>query len=338
MRKTLFLFCLFSFLNGRVEAQLKYLIEDFEGMTEGTSELKSNGVFGFGNVMVQVDQKIHAASPKNAYSGSTCVKVQSLGKGEYGGWGKGSSINVELDATADYFNFYVNYDGQVATKIKIDLQEDDNSDHAYQKEMDDTWWYLHILEVKRGWQLVSIPLNKFKDGNAGGDGTFNVGYKTGKLFSFIMSFPEVDFLKTKHILYFDFISFSKGKLPTGTSIFDPPVPVPDAFCSLGAWSEEGNSANFSNIALAFENNFKPVEKKMGVVHFFQSFAFDGGNNHNHYPSVERINKVIKEGYIPMITLEDHYVNTTAGTKQPNLYSIVEGHFDSFFGYWASQIK
>jgi beta-mannanase len=54
--------------------------------------------------------------------------------------------------------------------------------------------------------------------------------------------------------------------------------------------------------------------------------------------VERINKVIQEGYIPMITLEDHFVNTGAHTRQPNLYSIFEGHFDSFFGYWAHQIK
>jgi hypothetical protein len=40
----------------------------------------------------------------------------------------------------------------------------------------------------------------------------------------------------------------------------------------------------------------------------------------------------------MITLEDHFVNSTGHTRQPNLYSIVEGHFDSYLGYWAHQIK
>jgi beta-mannanase len=54
--------------------------------------------------------------------------------------------------------------------------------------------------------------------------------------------------------------------------------------------------------------------------------------------VERINKVIEEGYIPLITLEDHFINPDPAAPQPNLYSIVEGHFDSFFGYWAHHIK
>lgn len=40
----------------------------------------------------------------------------------------------------------------------------------------------------------------------------------------------------------------------------------------------------------------------------------------------------------MITLENHYESTDKNAKQPNLYSILEHHFDSFFGYWASQIK
>jgi beta-mannanase len=54
--------------------------------------------------------------------------------------------------------------------------------------------------------------------------------------------------------------------------------------------------------------------------------------------VERINKIIHQGYIPLITLEDHFVNSNPHIKQPNLYSIVEGHFDSFFVAWAKQIK
>ncbi len=53
---------------------------------------------------------------------------------------------------------------------------------------------------------------------------------------------------------------------------------------------------------------------------------------------EMLSKVIEEGYIPLITLEDHFANLKPGMKQPNLYSIVEGHFDSFFNEWAKQIK
>ncbi|MBA3972479.1 MAG: hypothetical protein H0X46_10145 [Bacteroidetes bacterium] len=80
------------------------------------------------------------------------------------------------------------------------------------------------------------------------------------------------------------------------------------------------------------------DKKLGVIHFFQPFAVDGGNTQNLYPSVERVNKIVTAGYIPLITLEDHFVNAHPGMKQPNLYSIVEGHFDPFFKDWAKQIK
>src|SRR5690606_19104948 len=86
-----------------------------------------------------------------------------------------------------------------------------------------------------------------------------------------------------------------------------------------------------------EGNFD-VSKKLGVAHFFQSFSVEEAGSAFLYPSVARINKVIEAGYIPLITLEDHFVNASPGTEQPNLYSIVEGQFDSFFGYWAHQIK
>ena len=138
---------------------------------------------------------------------------------------------------------------------------------------------------------------------------------------------------------FDFICFSQGKLPTGGELFDAPSAAQNDFCNLGVWSKEGNTADFTDIAVNFENNFKyGSEKNLGIVHFFQPFATDGGTVQNHYPSIERINRVVKQGYIPMITLEDHFVNAHTGLKQPNLYSIVEGHFDTFFSTWANQIK
>lgn len=336
--KLLFYFFLLSAIFNPAKAQLKFLLEDFEGFSVGSSEIKGNGIFTFGSVKAEVDSKIFSASAvKQSYAGTKAIKIET-NKGEFGGWGKGLSLNLELDAHQDHINFYINYQDGVNSKIKIELQEDDNNDHVYTKEMDDTWAYTLPLESKKGWDLISIPLNKFKDANQAGDGTFNVGYKKGKLFTFIVTFTEKDFLANKHTLYFDFISFSKGKLPTGQTIFDAPPAAADDFCTIGAWSIEGNTANFSDIAAAFESHFKPQGAKLGVVHFFQSFAVDGGSQQNHYPSVDRINKVIKEGYVPMITLEDHFVNAKPGAKQPNLYSIVDGHFDSFFGYWAHQIK
>ncbi|MGZ3921832.1 MAG: glycoside hydrolase family 26 protein, partial [Bacteroidia bacterium] len=338
MKKIMVLFCFLSLSIKPLKAQLKFLIEDFEGINDDASELKSNGIFVFGNVKAEIDGKAHQRlGSTGAYAGNKAVKVEIAGKTDFGGWGKGLTLNIELDQTKDYFNFYINNFEQASGKFKIEFQEDDNGDNIYNKDMDDNWSYQYTLNPQKNWELVSIPLNSFKDSNPGGDGSFNVGYKKGKIFSILISF-DPDLLKASHVFYFDFLSFSKGKLPVDQNIFKPVLTSENDFCILGAWSSEGNNANFSDIAVSFEKNFKPAGKKLGVVHFFQSFAFDGGTMQNHYPSIERINNVIKEGYVPMITLEDHYVNAHPGTVQPNLYSIVEGHFDSFFGYWANQIK
>ncbi|MCE3226355.1 MAG: glycoside hydrolase family 26 [Bacteroidetes bacterium] len=333
-RKLFFLFFILNFSFLISSAQLKYVVEDFEGLSDGNSELKSQGIFSFGAAKPEIVSGIY--ENKEEYSGQRALKLTTGTSPDYGGWGKGIGMFVELDQQTDYLNFFVLAPKGISQEIKIEIQEDDNSDHVYKKENDDAWVCLYKIEDKNGWQLVSIPLTKFKDNNIPGDGTFNIGYKNGKLFTVIMSFDKENF-ETKNTWSFDFICFSKGKLPAGQNLFAAAA-ASKGKCNLGAWSSEGNTANFVDIAKAFENNFKDeCDKKLSVVHFFQSFSVNGGNNH-HYPSVERINKIIEAGYTPMVTLEDHFVNSNPGVVQPNLYSITEGHFDSFFGYWASQIK
>jgi hypothetical protein len=243
-----------------------------------------------------------------------------------------------LDAEKDFLNFYVYQPASNTDNlIKIELQEDDNGDNVYKAENDDSWEYQQKLTMKNSWQLISIPLSEFVDDTPGGDGVFNVNYRQGKLLCIIISFVDPGNLKKDQSWTFDFISFSKGKLQTGSDIFDAPAAIKTDYCSLGTWAQEGNTANFTDIVLNFEKNFN-CSKKLGVVHFFQPFAVDGGVTQNHYPSVERIDDVIKNGYIPMITLEDYFVNLKPGTRQPNLYSITEGYFDQFFADWARQIK
>ncbi len=357
MRIVFFAFIFFSFTS-HTKAQLKFVVEDFEGLADGSSDLdfKKNGIFTFGNIKAAI---IGKTDVKNEYLGERSIRLVKEGKLTYGGWGKGIGANVELNPNQDYLNFYVYPTASNKNDIiKIELQEDDNGDNVYEKDMDDSWIYVQKLssgspseENKNaaingtfGWELISIPLNKFKDSNRGGDGIFNINYKQGKLLCFIVSFlnPEQEVSKPskdKQTWNFDFICFSKGKLPIGQGLSDMPPDSSNDLCNIGTWSIEGNKANFSDIALNFEGIFKPYsKKKLGVIHFFQSFAVDGGNKQNQYPSVERINKVIHEGYIPMITLEDHFVNAKPSTKQPNLYSIVEGHFDPFFKDWADEIK
>jgi hypothetical protein len=321
--------------NSSASAQLKFLIEDFEGLSNSTASLKANGIFTFGNIQAAISKH----SNEKDYSGTRYITLSKNGNQSFGGWGKGITQNAELDYSTDYFNFYINTNA--SCDLKIELQEDDNADDSYQKDKDDSWIVAQKIEAKTEWQLISIPLSQFKDENPGGDYIFNCTYKQGKLLTLIFTI-QTSAANPKYS--FDFICLSKGKLPQGAETFDAPPASPTDFCSLGVWSPEGNTANFADIPVNFEKNFSSG-KKLAVAHFFQPFAFDGGTMQNLYPSVERINKVVDQGYIPMITLEDHFVNLPAGqagakpsAKQPNLYSIIEGHFDSFFMRWAQQIK
>jgi hypothetical protein len=333
MKKSTLVFCFF-FLSIGARAQLKYIVEDFEGFCNGTADLKTNGVFSFGNQAAGIESK---RSLNKGYSGKRYLQLRKGDTPAYGGWGKGLCVNVELEPEADDLNFYFLQSGPPAeTKIVVALQDDDNSDDVFTKECDDEWHSELTLNGKDSWALVSIPLSGFKDSNKGGDGAFNISYKSGKLISIIFTFLNSAKPVQGQSLCFDMLCFSKGPLRTGDSIFDPPQGWKEDHCSLGAWSKEGNSANFCEIATSIENIFG-TQKKLGVVHFFQPFAVDGGSKQNFYPSIEKINAVVTQGYIPMITLEDHFAFLSPGEKQPNLYSIIEGHFDTFFAAWAKEI-
>jgi beta-mannanase len=327
MKYTLFIFLVFSFT---AQAQLKFLVEDFEGMSDVASDIKAHGIFAYGNIKANIDSKMNG----RIYSGKRCIHLTKEEKKPYGGWGMGLGLNVPLDVSTDCLNFYL-YANDTCT-IRIELEEDDNGDNVFEKETDDVWIYFQKVEIKNTWQLISIPLNKFVDENKGGDGIFNINYKEGRLFGLIFGFEDAARVTATTSWSFDFICFSKWKLQTGKELFDAPVSVSEG-CSLGALSEEGKAGNFFEMAAGFEKNFD-TEKKLGVVHFFQPFAVDGSTTPKQYPSVERINKVFAAGYIPMITLEDHYVNANQWARQPNLYSITEGHFDTFISAWARQIK
>ncbi len=319
-------------------AQLKYVVEDFEGLADGISDndQKQNGIFAFGNVKTAIDSGM---TIKKGYSGQRCIKVSKEGKQNYGGWGKGIGLNVELDPKQDFINFYIHGDtiGKNSCSIKIELQEDDNENGVYEEGLDDAWDFTQQLEKKNSWELISIPLDGFKPAKKGGDGIFNVNYKQGKLVCFIISFIDSPTIEDNQNWYFDFICFSKGSLPPGENLFDPLLAAANAHCSLGAWSAEGNKADFSGIASNFEKIFKPEsDKKLGIIHFFQPFT-DDKNSYKH-SFVEQLNKLTQQGYIPMITFENHFADVNKKMKQPDLKSITSGQFDSFFEHWAKQIK
>lgn len=342
--KILQYFILFILSIHPVHSQLKFLVEDFEGYTNGPSDFKQNGLFTYGYISAKVDENIYTSY--RTYSGQRALKLEKGSKVNYGGWGKGLTLNIELDPKEDHFNFYALFplNGpllKASTTFTVELREDDNDNGVFNSETDDTWAYtISVDNVKKNdqWQLISAPLSDFRDSNPGGDHIFNINYKQGKLLTVIINFGTSDNFNPSQTCYFDFICFSKGKLPTGSHIFNAPPASTNDYCNLGTFSMVDKYANFLDESIAFEKLFELPEKKLGVIHLFQPFGKDDGTKTSSYPSVERMNKIISEGYIPMITLENHYESTDKNAKQPNLYSILEHHFDSFFGYWASQIK
>ncbi|MGZ3919037.1 MAG: glycoside hydrolase family 26 protein [Bacteroidia bacterium] len=323
-----------------VKCQLKFIIDDFEGFADGPSQLGMNGFFTFGSCQANIksDETIQRPGIEPDYLEKRCITIKIEGNQGFAGWGKGIGLNMELQPDNDFLNFYVEQSAQGGpTNIKIQLQEDDNDNGKFEKQYDDTWECSYTIKniVVPGWQLISIPLSKFKDDDFGGDGIFNCTYKEGKLLCLLMSFTDVEpGAKANKVLSFDFLCFSKGPLSEKLGLPDKSKD----FCSLGLWSREGNVGNFTEIGDNFDKSFRSdAEKKLGVIHFFQPFSIGAPGNEN-YPSPEKINKIIQQGYIPLITLENHFVNSGAKVKQPNLYTIVEGHLDDFLRKWCTEIK
>lgn len=326
MRSALAITFLVLCLSEFVTAQLKFIVEDFEGVCNGTGDLHKNGIFDYGCLKANTINET-GSDNKPFYVQNRCLHITRSGSQNFGGWGKGISLNVDLDPLKDHFNFY--FLGAKPAHFKILLQEDDNHSGAFEKEADDIWIYeITISTEVPSWKLISVLLNKFSDANKSGDGIFNCNYEEGKLLTVTFSF-END-IPAGFSGAFDFLCFSEEELITSPSLSS-------AQCGLGLWSAEGNQADFKGIAVTFEKVFG---KKPLVVHLFQSLS-DGGQMLNINSSVEAIENLLGEGYIPMITLEDHYVDPNGPKKnriQPNLYSIIEGHYDFFFTQWAMKIK
>jgi hypothetical protein len=318
--------------------QLKFVIEDFEGMATDQSDFKHEGLFTFGSALANVDQK---PTTGYGYSGDRALRIGWNGKKPYGGWGKGITMNVELSPAEDYLNFYalVPKSNRRSDRIRITLQEDDNENSAFDEKADDSWEYVQMLNTSDDWQLISIPLADFSDKNSGGDGMFNITHRDGKLLTFLITFLDSTQVRDYQKWYFDFLCFSKGKLPTWIGKFAPPAAGKDDYCHLGAWSEEGLEGKILEIPYRFESLFKgESDKKLGVAHFFIPFSEGGAKGRHIYPNPDKITWMIEKGYIPMITLEHQFIKARKSEKQPNLYSITEGHFDYLFKEWAQRLK
>jgi hypothetical protein len=183
------------------------LIDDFEGLTDSVSLVKTN-FFGYGNCRIIPDS---LQTDGNAIALKTCLKVQWEGKNNFGGWGKGVGKNIDINTATDHLNFRIfspktNTD---TTLIKIMLEEDDDFNGKLEQDKDDSWFYKLPVISSDKWQLISIPLTKFTDGNAGGDGQLNITRKGG-LHTVIFAYENTDKYKQDSKWYFDFICFTNG--------------------------------------------------------------------------------------------------------------------------------
>ncbi len=323
-------------INCAAHAQVKTVIEDFEGFADGQTSFVNEGIYAYGDVRLMTEQKVTTGF---GYSGLRALKVEWSAEKFYGGWGKGLDLFKELDANTDYFNFYVLSPerNSKATSMQVIIEDDDNGNAVFEPNADEQWAYTVSVSPNKHWQLFSIPLNQFKKLNKAGDGMFNVNHKEGRLLTVAFNFQNAEELPATHQLYFDFLCFSKGKFAP-ENLFDPPKARPDDYCVFGFWSEEGLSGNPKDIHTAFENLygcFKPG--KIGVVSFYKPFSIDGNKKPNFYPDVKQLNDLIDNGYLPMITFEAHHKSDVPNFKQPNLYSITEGWFDYYFAEWGKTI-
>lgn len=321
----------------QVSAQLKYLVEDFEGMAVGQEALSEEGVYTYGSALAKAGEKYTSGK---GYSGSRCIRISWNGHEPFGGWGKGVGSNIQLDASTDHLIFYVYApsSNKKSCSLAVMLTEDDDNSGKYEEAADDTWTSAVSITPGKDWQMISIPLWEFKDSNKGGDGIFNITYKDGKLLTLSMGFSDARHIPAGSEWYFDFICFSKGELPTGLTVIDLPAQKEGDFCLLGAWSDVGYDADFTLISNSFRNRLRIHDQRLGVIHFFMPLASDGGKSPNLYPDVRRLNSLSEQGYTPMITLEVQYVQVGKHVKQPNLYTITEGHLDEYFKRWARTIK
>ena len=328
---------IFILYNNLCTAQVKYIVDDFEGYATGTRDISDEGLFSYGGNKLAIDKDRATGS---YYSGSRALKVTRNSNKYYGGWGKGTPGIVQLNPGKDYFNFFILLPPVNSELLKVNLSfaDDDNGNGIIDPDKDDIWENETEVKATAKWQLISIPLKEFRDGNREGDSVFNINYKEGKLLNVSFRFDDID--KPLHIpiLYFDFVCFSQGPLKHSENIFKPVMQEAPNYSLIGAWTDMKYNDDVSRIPSYFLKNVgSDKENKLRVVHFFKPLSIDGSTLPNLYPDVNELNNLLKSGYQPMITLEMQYADVK-GVKQPRLEEIISGKFDSYLSTWANTIK
>lgn len=311
---------------------LKSVIYDFEGLPAHQTALP-DGFYTYG------DASYETVINPLGYSGmlgNTSLKLTLNGSNGYAGVGRGISRFIELNTQNDKLNFYVLNPGSQPLSFTVFITEDDNNDGVYQDNTDDKFQMPVSVPPSASWQLISLSLNKFSDGNTGGDGILNEGYTNhnGRLFNIEFRFSTSGMTLPRD-LYLDMLCFSEGDLPTGSSATDRPLAENGSYCRLGTYG--ANSQNAPELVPAeFEGLFTPA-KTIRYVNTFLAYS-NTSTTPDNYPGTG-IEALLKKGYRPLITLEPFYSSLAPlDSRQPRLKDITSGAFDFYYNTLADKIR
>jgi len=328
MRLSIFLLLILAF-NSELEAQLKSIIYDFDGLDISSTDLP-DGDFKNADLNYFV-----AANPLTASDvlGDRVLRLDLNWNTGIGEFGKAANRFIELNPQQDHFNFYF-YNPVSSAQIQVNITEDDNQNDVFEGSADDIWSYTITTAQNPQWQLFSIPLSAFTDNNSAGNGIFDASYTNaaGKIFSVSFIFTKPSSSAGFDQYYMDMICFSEGALPHGSSILDLPPQDPGATCSLGALGSSAPDMVPSEI-----QGYLPPTKKLTFINWFMYYS-QSGITMDQFPGPE-VQNLLNNGYTPVITWEMMYENySRLDPMQPRLNKILDGSFDTYIDMFASKIK
>jgi len=318
--------------------QLKSVVYDLDGLDIDQTSLPE-GDYSYGDLAYRV-----VANPLSANDvlGDRVLKLNLNWNNGYGSFGRGISRYIEFNPLTDIFNFFFYNpvsNGQSAT-FDVIIGDDDNQSNAFESVSDDTWKKNIVIPGSTGWQLVSIPLKDFVDGNAGGNGIFDLAFtqNKGMLLQVEFRFSSLVTGVNNAVFYLDMINFSEGSLPKGINEFSLPDKSPEDYCLLGAFQAENPGQN-NLIPEHFESLFPQVEaKKIKYVNCFQQWATNGSTVASTMPGND-VQLLLNKGYIPIITWEPMFAGfASLDPVQPRLNNIINGDYNSYIDAFADKIK
>lgn len=316
-----------------LQSQMKSIVYDFDGLDIGATDLpdgdfRNNDLtyFAAPNPLAQSD-----------VIGDRVLRLDLNWSAGIGEFGKSTNRYIQLNASADYLNFYF-YNPPANSShavISVNISEDDNQDDVFQGNADDVWTYTLTANPSGQWQLFSLPLSSFVDNNIGGNGIFDAAYSNpgGKIFSVSFIFSKPVPASTFDQYYMDMICFSEGTVPHGNSILDLPLADPLASSLLGAL---GGSTSPDQVPAEI-HSYLPANKKLTFINWFMFYS-KTGNVADQLPGQE-VQNLLNAGYTPVITWEMMYYNySRLDPMQPRLDKILDGTFDTYIDAFAGKIK